>query len=207
MTTPIQDPEAHSSSVEPPTHAGDITSMLGAARGGDRGARDRLFAAVYGELRRLARRQRWRAGSAVTLNTTGLVHETYLKLAGSSGWSSNDRMHFFALAAKAMRQIVVDHARHRRRDKRGGGAIHVDLEGLDIPVERQAEEVLAIDQALEQLARVDPDLARLVEWRFFAGLTLEEIAADTGVSERTLKRDWRTAKAFLYECLRPHGRE
>ncbi|HPC82441.1 MAG TPA: sigma-70 family RNA polymerase sigma factor [Thermoanaerobaculaceae bacterium] len=207
MATPIEDTEAPVSSVEPPAHAGDITRMLGAARGGDREARDRLFAAVYGELRRLASRQRWRGGSPVTLNTTALVHEAYLKLAGSSGWRSNDRMHFFALAAKAMRQILVDHARHRRRDKRGGGAIHLDLEGVDIPVERQAEEVLAIDQALEQLARVDPDLARLVEWRFFAGLTLEEIAVNTGVSERTLKRDWRTAKAFLHERLRPRGEE
>jgi RNA polymerase sigma factor (TIGR02999 family) len=181
--------------------------MLGAARGGDRAARDRLFAAVYGELRRLAGLQRWRLRSGETLNTTALVHEAYLKLAGSSGWSGNDRMHFFALAAKAMRQILVDHARHRRRDKRGGGAIHVDLDGVDIPVERQAEEMLAIDQALEQLARVDPDLVRLVEWRFFAGLTLEEIAADTGVSERTLKRDWRAAKAFLHDRLRPRDPE
>lgn len=181
--------------------AEDITAMLGAARTGDREACDRVFALVYSELRRLARRQRWRAGGHPTLDTTALVHEAYLKLAGNLGWSSHDRMHFFALAGRAMRQILVDHARCRRRDKRGGGAVHVELEAAEVSIERQADEILALDEALERLAELDPDLVRLVEWRFFAGLTLEEIAAEVGVSERTLKRDWRTARAFLHAHL------
>lgn len=180
---------------------GDITALLAAARAGDRDACDRVFASVYAELRRLARRQRWHAGGYHTLETTALVHEAYLKLAGNLGWSSNDRMHFFALAARAMRQILVDHARHRRRDKRGGGAEHVELDNAELGVVREAEELLALDQALERLGEVDPELVRLVEWRFFAGLTLEEIASEVGVSERTLKRDWRAAKAFLHAQL------
>lgn len=194
--------DASTAEAPPPASpAGEITALLGAARAGDREACDRVFAAVYSELRRLASRQRWRVGGGHTLATTALVHEAYIKLAGNLGWSSHDRMHFFALAGRAMRQILVDHARHRRRDKRGGGAEHVELDEAELGVEREAEELLALDQALERLGAVDPELVRLVEWRFFAGLTLEEIAAEVGVSERTLKRQWRAAKAFLHSRL------
>ncbi|MFN7942202.1 MAG: ECF-type sigma factor [Thermoanaerobaculia bacterium] len=179
----------------------DITRWLAAARGGDRDAYDRVFTRVYDELRRLAARQIRSFGARATMNTTALVHEAYLKLSGDARWSGNDRVHFFALAARAMRQILVDHARRRTRKKRGGKQQDLDLDAIEIPVHEQAEEILALDEALERLGAVDADLVRLVEWRFFAGWTLEEIAKETGVSERTIKRDWRVARAFLYREL------
>jgi RNA polymerase sigma factor (TIGR02999 family) len=185
----------------------EITTLLGAAGRGDRGAYDRVFDLVYDELRRIASRQLGSfGGREATLATTALVHEAYLKLAGDRIWSGNDRAHFFALAARAMRQILLDHARRHGRQKRGARAPHLDVAELELAERRtdaQVEELLAIDQALGRLAAVDAELARLVEWRFFAGLTLEEIAGFTGVSERTLKRDWRAARAFLYREL--HG--
>ena len=182
--------------------SGEITALLAAARAGDRTAYDRVFALVYDELRRVASRQAGRFGGDDTMSTTALVNEAYLKLAGDGVVAGNDRVHFFALAARAMRQILIDHARHGRRQKRGGGAPHVELDGLAFeigaaPADASAEDLLALDRALERLAAVDEELVRLVEWRFFAGLTLEEIAGLTGVSERTLKRDWRVARAFL----------
>lgn len=188
-------------STPDPSADDEITALLACARQGDRAAYDRVVALVYDELRALASRQRGRFGGADTLSTTALVHEAYLKLAGPKVWSGNDRVHFFALAARAMRQILIDHARAHRRDKRGGGAVHLDLEKAEVAVAAQAEELLALDEAMERLEAVDPELVRLVEQRFFAGLTLEEIAGATGVSERTLKRDWRAARAFLYREL------
>lgn len=189
-----------------PSDGGEITALLVAARAGDRGAYDRVFALVYDELRRLASRQAGRFGGGDSLSTTALVHEAYLKLAGDQVVAGNDRVHFFALAARAMRQILIDHARHGGRQKRGGGKPHVELDGLAFelgapPGDASAEDLLALDRALERLAAVDAELERLVEWRFFAGLTLEEIAGLTGVSERTLKRDWRVARAFLLREL------
>lgn len=176
----------------------DTTALLAAARGGDRGAYDRVFARVYAELRRVASRQAARLGASETLSTTVLVHEAYLKLVGSAAQGANDRVHFFALAARAMRQILIDHARSRGRQKRGAAAPHIELDRVELAAESPAaEDLLALDRALGRLAAVDPELERMVEWRFFAGLTLEEIAALSGVSERTLKRDWQVARAFL----------
>lgn len=181
---------------------GDITSLLAAARGGDRGALAHVYELAYAELKRIAARQRGGFGGADTLSTTALVHEAYLKLAGDRGnWVGTDRIHFFALAARAMRQVLIDHARGRGRQKRGAGAPHLDLELVDPGVEASIEELLAIDTALERLGQLDPELERLVEWRFFAGLTVEEIAPMVGLSERTIKRQWRTARAFLLREL------
>jgi RNA polymerase sigma factor (TIGR02999 family) len=183
-----------------------FTAELAAARAGDRGAFDRVFALVYDELRRVASRQAQRFGGATTLSTTALVHEAYLKLAGDAVVGSNDRVHFFALAARAMRQILIDHVRAGDRQKRGGGIPVLSLEGLEeaagtpggVPAK---EDLLALDHALERLGAVDAELERLVEWRFFAGLTVEEIAGLTGCSERTVKRDWSIARLFLLREL------
>jgi RNA polymerase sigma factor (TIGR02999 family) len=177
-----------------------FTAQLAAARDGDRGAFDRVFALVYDELRRVASRQAMRfSRNGGTLSTTALVHEAYLKLAGDAVVAANDRVHFFALAARAMRHILIDHARAGDRVKRGGGMIMLPLDGLgDAPGDApDAEGVLALDRAIQRLAEVDRELERLVEWRFFAGLTVEEIVELTGSSERTIRRGWSVARAFL----------
>lgn len=178
-----------------------ITSLLRAVESGDRAALDRLFGLVYAELRRLARRQLHDAPPQQTLHTTALVHEVYLKLSADVGWSTRDRSHFFALAARAMRYILIDHARRRTRRKRGGPEAPISLENAEVPVHGRGEELLALDEALGKLEAVDPELARLVEWRFFAGLSVEEVAQILAVSERTVKRQWRAARAFLYQQL------
>jgi len=189
----------------PPAEPQDWTVLLRLARGGDRAASDSLFARVYDQLHRLAHAQLAAHGSAgATLNTTVLVHEAYLRLAGPAGIAAEDRAHFFNLAARVMRHVIVDFARRRDADKRGGGAVKVELERARELAEPEASltaELLALDAALAELEQGSPDLARLVELRFFAGLPLEEIAAVLGRSERSLKRDWRRARAFLLSRL------
>ncbi len=184
---------------------GDITLLLAAIRAGDEDASSRLFSLVYDELKRIARRQ-LRVRLRPTLTTTALVHETYVKLSAHGRWSARDRSHFFALAARAMRQVVVDYARERTRAKRGGRAARITLDAAYVvSVDGPAEEILAVDQALERLGEADPDLARIVEWRFFGGLSIEEIADSLEVSDRTVKRHWRAARAFLYRELGAGG--
>lgn len=178
-----------------------VTELLAASRGGDRGAFERVFAAVYAELRALARRQRARSRPGATLSTTVLVHEAFLKLSQGCSVPVVDREHFFALAARAMRQILVDAARSRAAEKRGGGAIAVELAEGDAAVAAIADDVVALDRALERLAAVDPHLAGLVEARFFAGLTDAELASALGRNERTIRRDWQRARAFLLREL------
>lgn len=180
---------------------GDITRILASLRDGDPDALGALFPIVYGELRELAHRQLsgHRRG---TLSTTAVVHEAYLKLVGSQNVDAGDRAHFFSLAARAMRQIMIDYARARLAKKRGGGAPHEVLDGHEVAVEARAGELLDLDRALGRLAQVDERLARLVEMRFFAGLSVEETAELTGQSPRTVKRDWQKARAFLYDDLK-----
>lgn len=178
--------------------AGEITRLLAALQDGDRRAFDRLVPIVYDELRRSARRQRALGGSD-TVSTTALVHETYLKLAGSGGELGRSRQHFFNVAARAMRQVLVDYARRRAAVKRGGGLGALALDEARVGVYRQAEEIIAVHQALERLEELEPRLARVVELRFFAGLSVEEVADLLGVTDRTVKRDWRRARAFLYQ--------
>ncbi|HET7655636.1 MAG TPA: ECF-type sigma factor [Luteimonas sp.] len=184
--------------------AADITALVVAAREGDAIAEDALYECVYGELKLLARRQ-LRRGASPTLDTTGLVHDAYLKLHCPSGMHVQDRRHFFALAAKAMRQVIVDHARANAALKRGGDAQRFALEDAgEIPAhEIGPDGMLQLDRALTALESEHPRLAALVEMRFFAGMELAEIAELQSVSERTLNRDWRRARAELYAALYP----
>lgn len=178
-----------------------ITGLLVALSQGRSEALNALLPIVYDELRRIAERQLRGSNRDQTLDTTGLVHEAYMRLADQTHPAWKDRRHFYSVAAIAMRQIVVDEARKRRAAKRGGGVRPVPLDDADRPIESQAEEILAIDQALEELGRVSDRLARVVELRFFAGLSVEETADQIGVDPRTVKRDWQKARAFLMRAL------
>jgi RNA polymerase sigma factor (TIGR02999 family) len=160
---------------------------------------DELLPLFYADLKRLARRERARAGAGGTLHTTALVHEAYLKLRETRSW--NDESHFFRAAALAMRHALVNHAEARRAAKRGGGAPHLSLDqALEIGVASD-EALLALDQALHRLARQSARLARVVECRFFAGFDERETARALGLSERTVRRDWTLARAWLYREL------
>lgn len=183
----------------------DITRLLIDVREGQDNAVQALLPFVYTELQAMAHRQLGRHAASPTLNTTGLVHEAYLRLVDQEQATYNDRQHFFAVSAMAMRQIIVDYARKRRADKRGGGAAHTllddDVHASALRIEAQADEILALDQALTQLAAMDERLAKVVEMRFFGGLSVEETAQTLGVSTPTVKRDTRVARAFLARAL------
>lgn len=162
---------------------------------------DQLFSAAYEELRRIAATVR-RGDPSVTLTPTALVHEAWLKLAASPGFEATSRLHFNRIAARAMRQVLVEAARRRLAGKRGGGVIAVTLEDAPGAAPASADEVLALDSALEALARVSPRQAQVVESRFFGGLDVAETAALLGTSEATVLRDWRAARAWLAGELR-----
>ena len=178
----------------------EITRHLQAWGEGDSDAVDRLFPLVYGELRRLAR-QRLRGERDGTLSTTALVHEAYLKLVDQTRAQVVDRNHFYALASRVMRQILVDQARRRGAQKRGGDDAAIALDEAQVPAATPAAEVLAIDEALHQLGQLEPRLAQTVELRFFGGLSVEEAAAVLAVSVATVKRDWAKARLFLYDAM------
>lgn len=177
-----------------------VTALLHAWSRGDVAARDQLFPLVYKELRQRAARYLRRERPAHTLQPTALVHEAYLRLSGrNEGWS--DRAQFFAVTSQIMRRILVDHARARRAAKRSGRRMQITLtEEVAAPDTREVD-LLALDDALEQLAAADPRQARLVELRFFGGMTNEEVASVLGVSEATVYREWRLAKAWLYQSI------
>lgn len=174
-----------------------ITELFERAGNGDATASHVLFTSVYAELRRLARRQLAGRGER-TIDTTGLVHECYLRLAGSEA-GVRDRGHFFALAARVMRQVIVDAARERMAGKRGGGERPLALEGIDVAELRDAVELIEVNDLLDRLDNHAPRLARVVECRFFAGLTEPETALALGISERSVQRDWATARSWLLE--------
>jgi RNA polymerase sigma factor (TIGR02999 family) len=174
-----------------------ITELLTAHGEGQRGAIERLVPLVYADLRRLARAQLRRRRPGQTLDTTALVHEAYLKLVDQSRVSWRDRGHFFAVSAMAMRQILVDYARRRGRLKRGAGVRELQLEEAADPASRHADHLLELDLALQKLAGHDERLVRVVECRYFAGLTEQETAEALGVSLRTAQREWFKARAWL----------
>ena len=176
---------------------GEITRLLLAARDGDEAAANRLAILVYGELRVLAHGCRRDRGTGDTLSTTALVHEAYLRIAGAGQADFSDRGHFFAYAAQAMRRILVDHARRSCADKRGGNAPHFSIDDAGLSLSVPAEQIVALDQMLSRLQQCDKRLASLVELRVFAGFDMAAIAHALGLSERTVKRDWRKARALL----------
>ncbi len=175
----------------------EITDLLRHLEVGDRSAVDRLFAAVYQELRNLAGRFFRKEAKGITLQPTALVHEAYLKLVDQSAVDWRGRTHFFALAAQAMRRILVDHARRRGAAKRGGHQNRVLLEDDLLPALEPDNDVLAVDAALSKLAQVDPQQARLVELRFFGGLDVAEAAEALGISKRSAEREWTMVRAWL----------
>ena len=179
---------------------GEVTGLLQAAVAGDQDALDRLVPLVYEDLHRLAHRQLAREGGGHTLQTTGLVHEAYLKLAGGSGLGAANRAHFLAIAARAMRQVLVDYARRRKADKRGGGVVCVTLNDGEQGMDVSSDDLVALDEVLEQL---EPRQRQVVELRFFGGLEEKDISEALGVSERTVRRDWVKARAWLYRALYP----
>jgi RNA polymerase sigma factor (TIGR02999 family) len=178
-----------------------ITDYLLADRGGDREVMDRLFVSVYDELRRIAHHALRHERTDHTLGATGLVHEAYFRLVDQTRVEWRDRAHFFGVASRAMRQILVDYARRRGAVKRGGKVKLLALEEGLVPAEERAEALLAVDEALTRLSEHDAGLAQVVECRFFGGLTEDEIAEATGSSVRTVQRQWRRAKAWLYQEL------
>lgn len=162
---------------------------------------DRYFPLVYDELRTVAHRQLRDESTGHTLDTTALVHEVYLRLAGNPGTPLDDRRHFLALASRAMRRVLVDSARRYRAARRGGGQVPLALEESVIAADSRADRMLELDEALSQLAAVEPRLAQVVEHRFFAGLTEEEAADLLGVTARTVRRDWTRARNWLSRAL------
>ena len=183
------------------TPSQEITRLLRSYRQGDRAAFDRLVGLVYGELRAMAHNTLGSRPKDPTLGTTALVHEAYLKLHRPGGLGLNDRRHFFAVASRAMRQIVIDQARRQGTQKRGGAYTRVDLDSSDLPLHDSPERILALDEALSRLSELDERLGRVVELRYFGGLSVEETADVLEVDPRTVKRDWRKARAILYAAL------
>jgi RNA polymerase sigma factor (TIGR02999 family) len=180
----------------------DVTDLLHAHRAGQPDALGRLVPLLYDDLRRVARSQLRRLRIGETLDTTGLVHEAYLRLVDQSRATWEDRGHFLAVSAVAMRQILIDYARERTRQKRGGDRVHEPLdEGMAAAVAADAERLLDIDRALQRLAETTPRLARVVECRFFGGLTEQETAEALGLSLRTAQREWLKARAWLRQAL------
>jgi RNA polymerase sigma-70 factor (ECF subfamily) len=182
--------------AKPPTE--DITGLLLAWGGGNREALDHLMPLVYQELRRLAHRQMRRERPGDTFQTTALVNEAYLRLVDYERVSARDRAHFLSIAAQAMRRILIERARNRQSDKRGSGAQKVSLNEVAEVAGERATDLVALDDALNTLAAIDERKARLVELRYFGGLTIEETADVLGVSTPTVERDWRTARIWLH---------
>jgi RNA polymerase sigma factor (TIGR02999 family) len=176
----------------------DVTQLLAAWRSGDRAAGEPLMAAVYAELKRLARGQLSRERGH-TLQPTALVHEAYIKLLDQRAVDWQNRAHFFAIAARLMRRIVLQRARHRRAAKRGGGFADLNIDDATIPCGEHAPDVIALDAALSRLATMDPRQSQIVELRYFGGLSVDDTAATLGVSAATIKREWRSAKAWLHK--------
>ena len=184
---------------------GAVTQLLAKVGAGNQAAFDEVFPLVYAELRRIAAREMRREKPGRTLQTTALVHEAYLRLLKDASLSFENRAHFLGIAAHAMREILIEHARARAARKRGGGAVRLTLDDLVAPVPALSIDVLALDEALERLARLDQRHARVVELRYFGGLSVEETAVALALSPATVKRAWTIARAWLYRELGGSG--
>jgi len=180
---------------------GDVTRLLREFREGDKGAEAKLITLIYGELRRLAAYYMRGERSGHSLQPTALVHEAYVRLAGIRGIDWQNRSHFFAVAAQVMRRILIDHARAHRSNKRGGSWSEVTFDEAQHLSFSRPEQFIALDEALNRLAELDVRQSQIVELRFFAGLSENETAEVLGISTRTVKRDWRVAKAWLYDQI------
>jgi RNA polymerase sigma factor (TIGR02999 family) len=182
--------------------AGDVTLWLTELRKGDQEAANRLMPLIYTELRRMAGGYMQRERVGHTLQATALVNEVYMRLGGGQSVPWQNRAHFFAIAAHAMREVLLDYARRHHAGKRGGkDAQNVGIDAELLGISPKIENVIAVDEALERLARIDPRQSRLIELRFFAGLNVEEAAEVMGVAPSTVKREWRSAKAWLHREL------
>lgn len=179
----------------------DITGLLAAWKDGDEGALERLVSVVYPEMRKIARVHLARRSASQTLESAALANEAYLKLVRSKGIECHDRSHFFAVCAQMVRRILVDHARDRQRLKRGGGAVQVTLDEALVSPQTTGVDIVALDDALEALSQFDPRKCRVVELRFFGGLSVDETAEVLEVSAETVMRDWKMAKAWLFREL------
>ena len=180
----------------------DLTMILKAFDSGNAEASEELLPLVYEELRRLATSRLSQEAAGHTLQPTALVHEAWLRLVGDgapANWQS--RAHFYAAAATAMRRILVDHARRKRRLKRGGGEVHVGMDDVDVPEPSPNEDIIRIHEALNKLEQANPQQAKIVELKFFGGLTNEEVAKNLGIGERTVYRQWVCAKARLFRTI------
>jgi RNA polymerase sigma factor (TIGR02999 family) len=185
---------------------GEVTRMLRLWSVGDERAFDQLIPLVYDELHRMALRHLAGERSHISLQATGLVNEVCLRLLGWDQARWQNRGHFFGVSARMMRRVLVDIARRRRADRRGGtGAIRVPIDGIDVPAPQPGDDLIAVDQAVEALSVEDPRKARVVELRFFGGLSVEETAEALGVSVRTVRNDWVFARAWLYRALTNDG--
>jgi RNA polymerase sigma factor (TIGR02999 family) len=182
----------------------DITMLLRAAASGQREDLDALLVAIYGDLRRLAASHLQHERADHTLQPTALVHEAYVRLIDQHSTTWKDRLHFFAIAAQAIRRILIDHARERAASKRGGGAQRLPIDE-QVAAPAVNHDLLALDQALQDLAALDERQARVIELRFFGGCTLEETAEILGLTRRTVDRDWQAARAWLYDRLGSAG--
>lgn len=182
----------------------EITRLLQQAAVGDRAALDAVYASLYPELKRVARARLWQQGRTDGMNTTLLVHESFVRLVGARDLRLEDRRHFFAYAAKTMRNIIIDSAREKLTERRGGGAEHVtlgDAEAAQVAHVGASEELVRVNDALRELETVDPELAELVEMRYFGGYSEAEIAELQGIAERTVRRRWDKARAWLFVAL------
>ena len=179
----------------------EVTRILHDWSGGDPAAPERLMPLVYDELRRLARTFLARERGGHTLQPTALVHEAYVRLVDQTRVNWQNRAHFYGIASSMMRRVLIDHARAHVAEKRGGAAVRLSIDDVDIPVEQRAAGLLALDEALGRLAQMDERKCKVVEMRFFGGMSDEEIAEALGVTTRTVLRDWKTARLWLYREL------
>jgi RNA polymerase sigma factor (TIGR02999 family) len=194
--------------LDTPPDLPPITLLLRRATEGDRAALDKVFESLYPDLRRVARARLHSQGRADSMNTTMLVHESFVRLVNASWLRLEDRHHFFAYAAKTMRNVIIDAAREHQAERRGGGAEHLTLGGedsLQVPDTSASDELIRVNDALLELETLDPELVQVVEMRYFGGYSEQEIADFQGVTERTVRRRWDKARAWLYVALGGSG--